>query len=144
MKTKIFIGNDHHGRDLKKEIVENFSKNYDFIDCGTDADSADHPIFAEKVAKSVVSTPGSLGILICGSGVGMSIAANKIAGARCGLANTVELARGMRAHNGANILALGANFFHRENFTEIVKTFLETEISIVERYVRRRKMIDEM
>ena len=139
----IYIANDHHGRALKKEIIQNLApeKKYEFHDLGCEDDACDHPIYAKKVAEKVVENPESFGILICGSGVGMSLAANKVPGAFCALANSVELARGAREHNGANILALGAKFFHHDDFLAIVQTFLTTPVLNDEKYVRRRKMI---
>lgn len=143
---KIIIGCDHGGFELKQKVIEYLkTKEYDIEDMGCfSKESTDHPIFAEKVAKQVVSTEASNGILICGSGLGMCIAANKIMGATCILANSIELARLGKEHNGANILAIGERTHFIDDALEIVDTFLNTPVNMGENYVRRRKIIDEM
>ena len=84
---------------------------------------------------------GSLGIVLCGSGLGISMAANRVAGARAALANSVELARLGREHNGANVLALGARTQFMDDPIDIVKTFLSTDIDTAERHERRRSQL---
>ena len=125
----IVIGSDHAGYRLK-ELIKAYFREIDkpFIDIGTDSeDSCDYPIFAEKVAKKVVNTEHSGGILVCGSGIGVSIAANKVKGARAALCMNEELAEMSRRHNDANILCLGARYIDFERAKSIIKVFLSTE-----------------
>lgn len=126
---KIFLGADHGGYLLKEEIKTLLSDlEYEAKDLGTSGpDSVDYPPFGKAVAEKVVSDPESLGIVICGSGIGISIAANKVSGARAALCTTSTHARLSRQHNNANILALGERMTGVEIAKDIVKTFLETE-----------------
>lgn len=101
-------------------------------------DSCDYPEFGRAVAQAVVGDEGSLGIVLCGSGLGISMAANRVPGARAALANSVELAELGRQHNGANILALGARTQFMDDVMDIVDTFLKTEVDESERHERRR------
>ena len=106
---KIFLGSDHGGYELKNR-VRTFLEDagYQTEDVGCDGtDSCDYPIFGKALGQAVVADSKSLGIAICGSGIGISIAANRIEGARAALCNSVELACLAREHNGANILAMG-------------------------------------
>jgi len=125
----IFIGCDHGGFELKTEIY-NYIKGemrLDITDMGCfSKDSVDYPDIAEVVAKSVLEKNG-LGILICGTGVGISIAANKICGVRCALCSEEYSARMTRKHNDANILALGGRTTGVELAKSIVNTFLTTD-----------------
>ncbi|HOF02098.1 MAG TPA: ribose 5-phosphate isomerase B [Spirochaetota bacterium] len=124
----IFIGCDHGGYELKMEIY-NYVKGemrLDITDMGCfSKDSVDYPDIAEVVAKSVLEKNG-VGILICGTGVGISIAANKICGVRCALCSEEYSARMTRKHNDANILALGGRTTGVELAKSIVNTFLTT------------------
>lgn len=125
---KVAIGNDHAGVVLKEEIVS-FLKNegYEVINCGTDTfESVDYPDIAEKVAREVLDKKIP-GILICGTGIGISIAANKIPGIRAALCNDLFTARMTRKHNDANILALGARVIGPGLALEIVREFLNTD-----------------
>ena len=143
---KIFLGSDHGGFELKKKVAEYLkSKKYEIEDMGCeDAESCDYPIFGKKVAEKVVKTKGSRGIVMCGSGVGISMAANKVHGARCVMANSVELATLGRAHNGANILAMGERTKFVDEPLKIVEAFLKTEEDRSERHVRRRGELNAM
>ena len=145
---KIYIGSDHGGFTLKSQLIDYLGQHfpaYVVEDCGTDSsDSVDYPIFGKMVAQQVVSDPTSLGIIVCGSGIGISIAANKIKGARAALCNSVELATLARQHNGANILAMGERTKFIDEPTAIVKTFLETSIDLSERHERRRALLDSL
>ncbi len=139
---KIYIGADHGGFELKNEIknylAENFAE-FSVEDLGCDsADSVDYPEYGKKVGEAVIADKDSLGIVICGSGVGIGIAANKVAGIRCVLANTVELAKLGRQHNGAQILAMGGRTQFFNPWQEIVSAFLTTEIDTAERHEKRR------
>ena len=144
MQPTIFIGSDHGGFELKDKIHTFLkNKNYSVEDCGCNsADSCDYPEFGKNVAQKVVATKNSRGIIICGSGVGISIAANRVKGARAVLANTAELAKLGREHNGANLLALGARTQLFDSWENIVETFLTTETDLSERHTRRREQLD--
>ncbi len=140
---KIYIGSDHGGFKLKQTVKEYLEeRDYTVKDLGCDStDSCDYPEFGKAVAEKVVADSGSLGIVICGSGIGISIAANRVQGARCALANSTELAELGRQHNGANVLALGARTQFMDDPMDIVETFLKTEIDEGERHERRRAQL---
>lgn len=140
---KIVIANDHRGVELKNEIMHMLEhKGYPIYNVGTDtSDSVDYPIYAKELSKHLEI--GDLGILICGTGIGMSIAANKIKGIRCAKANTIDEAKMTRMDNAANVLALSSEM-KIEEVEKIVDTFLTTEVSMDERHVRRRKMLEEL
>ena len=122
---KLAIGCDHAGFSLKEFLKSNFSE-IDWLDKGCySADSVDYPDFAHAVANSIERGESSMGILICGSGNGISIAANKHAGIRAAIAWKPELASLARQHNDANILSLPARFISELEAVEIVKAFLE-------------------
>jgi len=126
---KVFIGNDHAATEMKNEAVEYLiKKGYDVVNVGTDTnDSVDYPIFAEKVAKGVLGEEGSLGILICGTGVGMSLAANKVKGIRAACVSEPYSARLTRMHNDANIICFGARVIGFGEAALIMDEFLETK-----------------
>ena len=125
MNKKIFIASDHAGYEMKTKLKDNFSS---FIDLGTNSiDSVDYPDFAHKLTKEVLNNDKSLGILICGTGVGMSIAANRSKGIRAGLVNSVEVARLIRQHNDANVLVIPGRFMESEEAINCVKIFIETQ-----------------
>ena len=126
---RIAIGNDHGGVDMKNHVVGWLEKNgYEVVNFGTDStDSTDYPIYAEKVAKAVVSGECDRGILICGTGIGISISANKIHGVRCALCSEPVSTALSRQHNDANIVAMGARTIGPVMAEEIVRTFLTTE-----------------
>ena len=123
----VVIGSDHAGVQLKKEILEFLvSAGHNAIDCGTyNQDSVDYPDIAEKVALQVLQKK-IMGILLCGTGIGISIAANKIPGIRAALCNEPFAARLAREHNDANILAIGSRITGSGLAEEIVKTFLKS------------------
>ncbi|NCP67734.1 RpiB/LacA/LacB family sugar-phosphate isomerase [Candidatus Peregrinibacteria bacterium] len=141
--TKIYLGSDHGGYKLKQTVREFLEeKNYTVEDLGCDGeDSCDYPEFGKEVAEKVVQNEGSLGIILCGSGIGISIAANRVSGARCALANSTELAELGRQHNGANILAIGARTQFMDDPLDIVETFLNTEVDMSDRHQRRRDQL---
>lgn len=145
---KIYLGSDHGGWELKKELsvylIKNFPKAEVFdIGCNSN-ESCNYPEFGTAVAKKVVTETDALGIVICGSGVGIGISANKVKGARCVTANTVELAALGRQHNGAQILSMGARTQFVDPWQDIVKTFLTTEIDTAERHEKRRAQLDSL
>jgi ribose 5-phosphate isomerase B len=122
---KLAIGCDHAGFSLKEFLKSNFNE-IDWLDKGCySPDSVDYPDFAHAVARSIEDEETELGILICGSGNGISIAANKHAGIRAAIAWKPELASLARQHNDANILSLPARFISESEAIEIVKAFLE-------------------
>lgn len=127
----IFLGSDHGGFAMKKEIkafLGEYFSNAEICDCGCDDEnSVDYPEFGEKVAREVVKNPKSVGIVFCGSGIGISIAANKIHGIRASLCTNSTMANLAKRHNNANILALGGRTTGIEVAKDIVKTFLESE-----------------
>ena len=125
MNKKIFIASDHAGYEMKTKLNEYFNS---FIDLGTNSlDSVDYPDFAHKLTSQVLKNAGSFGILICGTGVGMSIAANRSKGIRAGLVNNVEVARLVRQHNDANVLVIPGRFMEDEEAKNCVQTFIDTQ-----------------
>ncbi len=141
---KIFLASDHGGYQLKQRIHQHLEKQaYELVDLGCNGeDKCDYPTFGKKAAELVLANPGSFAIVICGTGIGISIAVNRVKGARCALANTVELAELGRQHNGANILALGARTKVYDDPIEIIEAFLKAEVDPAERHVRRRTQLD--
>jgi len=122
--VKIIIGSDHAGFDLKEALKESFDG---MVDVGTySEDSVDYPDFAARVARAVSSGEFERGILICGSGVGMSIVANKFSGIRAALCTDTDTARMSRMHNDANILVLAGRRTDVETAAAIVKVWLDT------------------
>ena len=125
---KIFIASDHAGYDLKNNIILKFSKKYKIIDLGTNSkDSVDYPDFAKKLAKKVASTTGSFGILVCGSGMGMSIAANKTKNIRAALCYSKKNTKLSRLHNNANIITLGERLINKKKAFNLIRVFLKTK-----------------
>jgi len=136
----IGIANDHRGFELKQKIT-NFlkEKGYNIIDYGTNSsESVDYPTYAFKVGEAVRDGKISLGILICGTGIGMSIACNKVKKVRCSKVNSVDEAVLTRQHNNANVIALSEDV---ENALEIVEAFITTDFSNEEKHLRRVEMI---
>lgn len=141
---KIVIGSDHAGVALKKEIMEMLEEEgHEIINCGTDtSDSVDYPDIAEKVANKVLAEK-ALGVIICGTGIGISIAANKIPGIRAALAQDIFTAKLAREHNDANIVSIGARVTGAGLALEIVKTFIKTDF-LAGRHLRRVEKIKEI
>lgn len=140
----IAVGCDHGGYELKQEIIKHLeSRGIEFKDFGTyDTASTDYPIYANKVANAVVDGECEKGILICGTGIGISIAANKVKGIRCALCTDCFMAEATRQHNDANVLALGGRVVGAGLALKIVDTFLDTPFSGDERHIRRIKGIE--
>ena len=138
----IGIGSDHAGYELKEKIKDYLNElDYQVIDYGTMVNtSVDYPDYAFKVGESIASKGIQLGILVCKTGIGMSIACNKVKGVRCAKVDNVEEAYLTRFHNNSNVLAISSM---NPNALEIVKTFLETKFSNEERHVRRINKISE-
>lgn len=126
---KIGIGSDHGGFELKEVVKEYLSKEgIEFIDYGVDSKvSVDYPVYAKKVADAVVSKEVDRGIVICGTGIGISIAANKVKGIRCALCGDTYSARMSREHNNANMLALGGRVLGVDLALEILSVWLKGE-----------------
>jgi len=125
---KIAIGADHAGFELKNQLGEALRKSgHEVCDFGTNSgESTDYPDYARQVAKAVATGTAERGLLVCGSGVGMSIAANKVKGVRAALGVNLEEVRLTRAHNDANVLTLGARFIEPALASDLVQAFLET------------------
>ena len=141
----IAIGSDHGGFELKKEIAAHLDKRgLAYKDFGTDsAQSCDYPVYARAVARAVASGECEKGILICGTGIGVSITANKVRGIRAALCGDCFSAEATRLHNDANVLTLGARVVGAGLALKIVDTFLDTPFSGDERHIRRISMIEE-
>ena len=139
------IGCDHGGYELKKEIETYLDqKGIAYKDYGCDSTaSVDYPIYARKVAHAILDGECDKGILICGTGIGISIAANKIPGIRAALCTDCFCAQATREHNDANILALGGRVVGPGLAIKIVETFLETPFANDERHIRRINLIEE-
>ncbi len=129
MDKSIVVGADHAGFKLKTHLVEHLKENgYDVLDVGTDnEESVDYPDYAVKVAQAVAGGRAGRGLLVCGSGLGVAIAANKVAGVRAVTANTVELARLSKQHNDANVLAVGSRIVEPDVAEEILDSWLDME-----------------
>lgn len=140
----IAIGCDHGGYELKLEILKYLEKKgFEYKDYGCDSkDSVDYPIYARKVGQAILDGECEKGILICGTGIGISIAANKMKGIRCALCSDCFSAEATRLHNDTNIVALGGRVVGPELAIKIVDTFLNTEFSGDERHARRIGMIE--
>jgi len=128
MQDKIFIASDHGGYGLKDVLKKELEKSYDVRDLGTDSaeTSVDYPDEAVALVNALKAEPTARGILICTSGIGMSIAANRFPFIRGALVFNPEMARLSRGHNDANVLIFGAKFISEETAKECVKVFLET------------------
>ena len=140
----IAIGSDHGGFQLKQEIMQHLaSRGETFTDFGTyTGDSCDYPDYGKAVARAVAAGEYERGILICGTGIGISIAANKVPGIRAAVCGDCFSAEATRLHNDANILALGARVVGPGLALKIVDTFLDTPFSNDERHMRRIAKIE--
>ena len=138
MFTKVAIASDHAGYDLKHYILNNLDKNIDVNNFGTDSnDSCDFPDYASKVCEYILENQDYRGILICGSGVGMSIAANKFAGIRAANVSNKETAIQSVEHNNVNVLSLGSSNVDNDSAMDIIAAFLFASFSKEDRYLRR-------
>ena len=137
----IILASDHAGFKLKESIISNFSKSKKIKDLGpTTNTSVDYPDFAKKLAKKVASNKGAFGILVCGSGMGMAIAANKTKNARAALCYSSKNTKLSRLHNNANIITLGERLINKKNAFNLIKIFLSTKFE-KGRHLRRVKKI---
>lgn len=141
----IALGCDHGGFKLKQEVIQYLKANQiEYKDYGCyDTASVDYPVYARKVAKAILDGEAEKGILICGTGIGISIAANRIKGIRAALCSDCFSAQATREHNDANILCMGGRVVGAGLAIKIVDTFLHTEFSNDERHIRRIDLIEE-
>ena len=141
---KIGFARDHRGYKLKKELINELKKeNYEIIDYGTDSEeSTDYPDYAFKLGENVAKKNVDFGVAICGSGIGISIACNKVKGIRCAKVSNKEEAEVTRIDNDSNIVAFGEKTSFDEAIA-IVKTFINTESSDLEKHKRRINKIKE-
>ncbi len=138
---KIGIASDHRGYRLKKEILNNL--NYEFVDYGTNSEeSTDYPIYGIRLGEAVANKEVDFGVAICGSGIGISIACNKVKGVRCAKVTNEEEAKYTRNDNNSNIVAFGEKTTLEEALN-IIKTFVETPNSTEEKHLRRVQEIIE-
>ena len=138
MNNKIFIASDHAGYDMKTKLNNHFSS---LIDLGTNSiESVDYPDFAQKLTTEVLQNEGSLGILICGTGVGMSIAANRIKDIRAGLVSSAKIARLIRQHNNANVLVIPGRFMEEDEAKNCVQAFIDSKFEAGRHKLRIEKI----
>ncbi|HOZ46052.1 MAG TPA: ribose 5-phosphate isomerase B [Candidatus Hydrogenedentes bacterium] len=141
---RIAVGSDHAGYELpeplyKPAIVEHLTaQRHTVVDCGTSsAEAVDYPDHAVRVARAVLDGEADLGVLICGTGIGMAIAANRFKGVRAATCATADMARLARSHNDANVLCVGRRVLSLDACLELVDLFLTTPFSGVDRHRRR-------
>ena len=142
-KKVIYVGSDHAGYELKEELKKHLAgRELKILDLGAfSVDVVDYPDIAREVCEKIIDYPGSFGLLICGTGTGMNIMANKQGGIRSAVCTSEEMAQLARQHNDANVLCLGARLISNELAKKILDAFLDTEFSGEERHKRR---IDKM
>ena len=142
MLNKIFLASDHGGYKLKEMVKDYLIKNKQNIeDLGCfDSDSVDYPDYAKLLSKKLKTNPNSRGILFCGTGIGISMAANRFSHVRAALCTSIEMASKSRKHNNANVLALGGRILEHDLATEIVKEFLNTEFEFGRHALRVNKI----
>tara|TARA_X000000368_G_scaffold136841_1_gene107505 strand:- start:785 stop:1219 length:435 start_codon:yes stop_codon:yes gene_type:complete len=144
MNNNIAIASDHAGYKLKQYLIDNLGEEIIVKDFGTDSqESCDYPDFASEVAHFVLNNKNYRGILICGSGVGMSIAANKIKGIRASNVTNEETAIQSVEHNNVNILCLGSNYMNNQEAVNIISKFLDAQFLNEERYQRRINKLED-
>ena len=138
MIQNLAIASDHAGYNLKNFILKNLKNDINVKDFGTDSDkSCDFPDYAKQVCEFVICNESTRGLLICGSGVGMSIAANKFKGIRAANVVDVETAKQSVEHNDINVLCLGSKNIIESNVMDIIEIFLKAKFIQKERYIRR-------
>ena len=145
-KRLIYVGSDHAGYEMKNNLKDYLNDKFEVIDLGVfSTASFDYPDIAREVGEKVLEGKNSLGVLICGTGIGMSMAANKLRGIRAASCTSVEMAEMARRHNNANIVTLGARIIELETAKKIVDKFIETDFeSSEERHVRRVQKMDAL
>ena len=139
------LGSDHGGFELKNAIIKYLEeKNFACADFGSfKNESNDYPVFARSVCEAVLNGTCERGILICTTGIGISIAANRFRGIRAALCHDVRTAAAAREHNDANVLVLGSSIVSEALAKKIIDTFIGTGFSGIDRHIRRNKMLDE-
>jgi len=141
--VKIAIASDHAGYDIKEQIKKHYGDQYEWLDLGTDSEaSVDYPDFGHKLAQAVEQNEVAKGIIICGTGIGISIAANRHKGVRAALCTNATMAKLTRLHNDANVLALGARITGFEVILDCVDAFMGTEFE-GGRHERRVNKLDD-
>ena len=142
---KLAVASDHGGFALKEKVKEHLvQRGFEVDDLGTHSEeSVDYPVYGKACGEAVASGKADLGVVVCGTGIGISIAANKVKGIRCGLCTSVEMAHLTKQHNNANILALGGRTTEPELALKIVDEWLDTEFE-GGRHQRRVDMLDQM
>lgn len=145
---ELYIGADHRGFRMKNDLILWFHNHgYEITDIGSHAETADddYPQYAQLLAEAVAEDPENRrGILVCGSGVGMAVAANKVAGIRAALVHDVALVKCARNDDNINVLALGADFISIDQAEQVVQAFLKTPFSGADRHMRRIEEIKKM
>ncbi len=147
MKTKklvVALGNDHTAYEFKLPIIEYLTTaGYEVLDLGTNScEPVDYPDFGQAVGQALANKKADFGIVICGTGIGISIATNRIRGIRCALCYEEETVRMARLHNDANVLAMGARIIASHKAVELVKVFLTTKTSDQARHKSRIKKLN--
>ena len=143
---KIGLGCDHGGYNLKLEIIKHLeAKGIECVDYGTNSadESVDYPIYGQKVAEAVIAKEVDYGIVCCGTGIGISLAANKVPGIRCAVVSDVFSAKMSKAHNNANMLALGERVLGKGLALELVDAWINTELE-GDRHLRRVNLIGDI
>jgi len=140
---KVGIANDHHGVDVKNELIKKLTNmGYDIIDYGTnESEMVDYPLYAFKIGEAVRDKQIDFGILLCNSGIGMSIACNKVKGVRCAKVSSNWDAEMTRRDNDANVIALSTRN-SIDDLVSMINTFLTTDFKQIDRYIRRVEQID--
>lgn len=142
----IYVGADHRGFKLKEQLKIYLSgRGYQITDVGTySEESVDYPLIAQKVAEDVRTDPNNRGVLLCGSGVGVCVVANKFKGIRAGEAWSEDVARKARTDDNVNVLCISADTISLEDAKKIIQVFLDTSFMGEDRYKRRLKQIEEI
>lgn len=142
---KIVIGCDHAAYELKEEVKQKLlNEGHEILDVGTDsAESVDYPIYGHAVGRAVAEGKAERGIAICGSGIGISVACNKVPGIRAALCTSVEMAEMCRRHNNANVICMGARMISKELAFDMIDTWMTTEFE-GGKHERRINMLDDI
>ncbi len=142
----IALGSDHGGYMLKTAILKHLKeRGYEVLDFGTDSEeSVDYPVYGVKAAQAVASGEAQLGVVCCGTGIGIGIAANKVSGIRCATVTTPFMAEMAKRHNNANMLALGGRVLGTEEAINLVDIWLDTEFESGGRHERRVEMLNAL
>lgn len=144
--STIYVGSDHRGFELKNNMMKKLSKIYKIVDCGNSVLDLqdDYVFYAQSVAKKVLQDKNSLGIVFCGSGVGVSIAANRLKGIRCGLGFSIDQVAHAKSHDHINMLAIPAEDIAPTISISMIETFIKTPPLMDPKYIRRIKALDSL